>query len=128
MIKIIVFISLIVCFFAYSLIIYTKGTIDKTKINPNEFSSIQKGKMLYQKNNCTACHQIYGLGGYLGPELTTAFSDSLRGEQYMRAFLKTGGARMPNFHFTNEEMDNIIAYLKYIDTTATTYKKETKQP
>ncbi|MBS1760874.1 MAG: cytochrome c [Bacteroidetes bacterium] len=128
MAKVLVFITLIICFILYSIVIYTTGTIDHSKVSTTEYVSIQKGKMLFQKNNCTACHQIYGLGGYLGPELTTAFSDSLRGEQYMRAFLKSGGARMPNFHFTSEEIDNIIAYLKYIDGTATTYKNDIKQP
>lgn len=29
---------------------------------------------------------------------------------------------MPNFHFTEKEIDNIISYLKYVDATAITYK------
>jgi len=70
-----------------------------------------------------ACHQIYGLGGYLGPELTTAWSDPRRGELYMRAFLQAGGRTMPNFHLTPKEIDAITAYLRYVDSTAVTYKQ-----
>lgn len=80
------------------------------------------GKNIYQKNNCTSCHQLFGLGGFLGPELTTVISDKNRGVVYAKTFLQFGGNRMPNFHFTNEEIDNIIAYLQYVDNNASTYK------
>ena len=40
------------------------------------------GKVLYQKYNCTACHQIYGLGGFLGPDLTIVVSQQGKGEAY----------------------------------------------
>lgn len=84
----------------------------------------QAGKNIYQKNNCTSCHQLFGMGGFLGPELTTVISDKNRGEVYARTFLQFGGNRMPNFHFTKEEMDEVIAFLQYVDTHATTYKKD----
>ena len=80
------------------------------------------GKLLYQKHNCTSCHQLYGLGGYLGPELTTILSQPER-ENYSRAILKTGTQRMPDFHLKDDETDNIIEFLKYVNSTAVTYKK-----
>lgn len=88
-----------------------------------EEEQVAKGKLLFQQYNCTACHQLYGLGGYLGPELTTAYSDTHRGELYMKAFLKNGGTRMPKFNFTNDEINAILSFLKYVDATATTYKR-----
>ncbi|HUM97792.1 MAG TPA: cytochrome c [Chitinophagaceae bacterium] len=120
--KQLIFILLFITYIIYSIIIYTKGTEEKVVVNAADYTSIQKGKTLFQQHNCISCHQLYGLGGYLGPELTTAYSDTNRGENYMRAFLKAGGARMPNFHFTEKEIDNIISYLKYVDATAITYK------
>jgi nitric oxide reductase subunit C len=102
--------------------VYSKGTANLSFSDFAGSAKIMSGKQLFQKNNCTSCHQIYGLGGYLGPELTTAYSDPLRGELNMRAFLQAGGQRMPNFHFTKEEIDDIISYLKYVDATAVTYK------
>ena len=81
-----------------------------------------KGKTLYREFNCTACHQIYGLGGYLGPELTTVMSDPAKGEAYARAILKSGTERMPDFKLTESETNQLVAFLEYVDATAITYK------
>jgi nitric oxide reductase subunit C len=120
--KLIIFACLFVLYSLYSIIVYTKGTDNDVAITAADQLKISKGKELFQQYNCIACHQLYGLGGYLGPELTTAYSDKTRGELYMKAFLKAGGQRMPNFHFKDDEVDAIISYLKYVDTTAVTYK------
>jgi nitric oxide reductase subunit C len=120
--KLIIFACLFVLYSLYSIIVYTKGTDNAVAITAADQLKISKGKKLFQQYNCIACHQLYGLGGYLGPELTTAYSDKTRGELYMKAFLKAGGQRMPNFHFKDDEVDAIISYLKYVDTTAVTYK------
>lgn len=81
-----------------------------------------KGKLLYQQYNCTSCHQLFGLGGYLGPELTTVISQPGKGPQYAKAFFKSGINRMPDFHLNNQQIDELIAYLTYVDETATSYK------
>ena len=77
-----------------------------------------KGKVLWQQKNCIACHQLYGLGGYLGPDLTYITSDPSRGKLYAAAFLKSGGTTMPNFHFSDTEIASIIAYLSYADAAS----------
>ena len=120
--KPLVFAVLFILYMAYGLVVYTKGTTNSIVLSPAEASLVDKGKIIYQEKNCTACHQLYGLGGYLGPELTTAWSDPSRGELYMRAFLKAGGRRMPNFHFTEEDIVSLLHFFHYVDTTATTYK------
>ena len=80
------------------------------------------GKVLYQKYNCTACHQIYGLGGFLGPDLTTVVSQQGKGEAYIKAFLQSGTQRMPDFHLSKYDINSLSEYLKYIDSTAVMYK------
>ena len=110
---------LILLYAGYSLLIYTKGTREDLSFSENEKTVIAKGKALYQQHNCQSCHQLYGLGGYLGPDLTTTWSDKKRGEAYMRAMLQSGGNRMPRFQFSKEQTDQLIAYLKYVDSTAT---------
>lgn len=74
-----------------------------------------KGKMLWQRHNCIACHQVYGLGGYLGPDLTNVYARG--GAAYIKAFLMKGTAVMPDFRLTEPEMESIVAYLKAVDAS-----------
>ena len=128
MTKLIVAISLVLLYAAYSLIVYTKGTeVKNFSFSKKEQEAIKCGKQLYQQYNCQSCHQLYGLGGYLGPELTTAYSDKHRGEAYLRAMLQNGGNRMPDFKFNKKEVDELIAYLKYVDSTATPLRTASNQ-
>jgi nitric oxide reductase subunit C len=127
MIRVFIFYLLIALFFGYSFLVYTKGTESSLSFTNIEQWKINDGKQLFQQYNCQACHQIYGLGGYLGPELTTAYSDKNRGEQFMRAVLNTGGNRMPDFHLSTKQIDALIAYLKYVDTTATPAPSSNRQ-
>jgi nitric oxide reductase subunit C len=122
MIKLATLAILLITYIGYSALVYTKGTQSLLSFTKEEQQKISEGKQLYQQKNCQACHQIYGLGGYLGPELTTAYSDRHRGEAFMRALLSAGGNRMPNFHFSPSQIDALIAYLKYVDTTAAPLK------
>jgi nitric oxide reductase subunit C len=100
--------------------VYTKGTETKVKFSKAEMEKISKGKMIFQEYNCSACHQVYGLGGYLGPDLTTVYSDKHRGETYTKAMLTAGGSRMPDFHLNPAQVEAVAAYLKYIDSVAAT--------
>lgn len=120
--KIIIFISLFVVFVIYSFVVYTKGTDKYISYSLSEQTQINKGKELFQKYNCISCHQLYGLGGYLGPELTTAWSDKHRGGALIKAFLLNGAIRMPKFNFNEDEINSMLSYLRYVDSTATTYK------
>ena len=122
MIKILAFISLFVAYLVYSIIVYTKGTEKNIIVSSEEQMKIKNGSQLFQQYNCIACHQLYGLGGYLGPELTTAYSDPGRGELYIKIFLKAGARRMPNYHFKEEDINALISFLKYVDQSAITYK------
>lgn len=80
--------------------------------------SAQEGKKLYQKLNCNACHQLFGLGGYLGPELTHVISQKGKGRLYVAALLKNGSAQMPDFHLDSLRANEIISFLSYVDSSA----------
>ncbi|MEI6748983.1 MAG: c-type cytochrome [Bacteroidales bacterium] len=107
---------LVTSFFIYSIVIYTTGTsVDKgAKWRTGQS---KKGKLLFQQKNCIACHQIYGLGGFMGPDLTNVISAPGKGSFYIKAFLMNGTERMPNFHLTDTEKDEIVAFLTYTDKT-----------
>lgn len=74
-----------------------------------------KGKMIWQQYNCGACHQVYGLGGYLGPDLTNSYSK--RGPAYIQAFLANGTNIMPNYHLTETEIKELTEYLRNLDAS-----------
>ena len=120
--KILVFVILFITFIAYTSWVYTNGTNRATTMTAEQ----QLGKKIWQDYNCQSCHQIFGLGGYLGPELTTVISDSTRGELYARTILQNGSIRMPDFHFNPQQINAIIGYLKYVDANAFSYKKNYK--
>jgi nitric oxide reductase subunit C len=109
--KKLVIVALSTSFLLYSFSLYSNLPVRQTK--QDALSS--KGKLLWQQYNCNSCHQVYGLGGYLGPDLTNVHS--LKGASYIKAFLQSGTAIMPDFHLNNEEIAALIAYLKNIDAS-----------
>ena len=104
--------ALLVMFAVYNAVIYTQGTSNNT---PKLSATALAGQTLYQKNNCTACHQFYGLGGYLGPDLTNIASNKNKGPAYAKAFLNSGINAMPKFNFTEEEQNAIVQFLIEVD-------------
>ena len=104
---------LCLAFIPYSAYVYTRGT-EASHVGPIT-AEARHGQQLFQAHNCVACHQFYGLGGYMGPDLTNVISN--RGPDYARAFLMSGTQRMPNFNLNETELDALVAYLEFVDTT-----------
>lgn len=111
-----IFFSLMLAFLAFTGLVATSIT-EYTRGQEYNNASAQSGKLIFQKYNCTACHQVYGLGGYMGPDLTNVMSCSGKGEPYVRALLKSGTGRMPDFNLLKKEVDDLVAYLNYLDHT-----------
>jgi len=106
---------LLVLYAAYSGWIYTSGTAIAADIPRDAL----QGKQIWQQHNCQTCHQLYGLGGYMGPDLTSVTSDKNRGAAYAKGMLLSGGERMPNYHFSVQDADKLVAYLSYVNSTQT---------
>ncbi len=72
-----------------------------------------RGRELWHDNGCQVCHQFYGQGGFLGPDLTNAYSsvDTAR----LRFVLTIGSGQMPAFDLSNTEIRDIRAFLKAMD-------------
>lgn len=104
--------SLICMFIIYNAVVYNQGTFNST---PKMSKEALHGESLYQANNCTACHQLFGLGGYLGPDLTNIISNENKGPGYAKAFLNSGINAMPKFNFSEDEQNAIVQFLKEID-------------
>ncbi|MCG2419144.1 cytochrome c [Aequorivita sp. F47161] len=105
---------LIFLFSIYNYVIYnTEGYVAVGKLSPVAV----KGQQIFQSNQCWSCHQLYGLGGYLGPDLTNVYSEDGKGPLYIKAFLNSGVKSMPQFHFSEEEKNALVEYLKQVDET-----------
>lgn len=99
-------------FMTYSIILYLRPLNHES---PDD--DAMRGKLIYQKFNCQSCHQIYGLGGYLGPDLTNVISAEGKGETVVRALVRQGVRQMPGFAIEDDELDALVAFLKSIDKT-----------
>ncbi|NUM31389.1 MAG: cytochrome c [Bacteroidetes bacterium] len=107
--KLVLIIFLTIAFLSYSVYLYTFLPYKQRKIS----EQCVKGMDLWQKYNCNACHQVYGLGGYLGPDLTNVYSK--RGPEYIAAFLQSGTQIMPKFNFSEDEIKSLLAFLEMMD-------------
>lgn len=114
--KRIFFWTLFLLFIADGFVIYTSGTEnDAGKGFLTE--EAKKGKILFQEYNCISCHQLYGLGGYMGPDLTNVISTQGKGEFYVKSFIQNGTQKMPNFHLGETDVNALTEYLVYVDKT-----------
>jgi nitric oxide reductase subunit C len=106
-----VWFSLFFLFLGYTSVVY----LQKGKAEHSPDAATLAGMELWQQKNCQSCHQLYGLGGYMGPDLTNAYSAPGKGLAYMRSFIKHGTGKMPNFQLTDKETDDLIQFLSWVD-------------
>ncbi|MEI6507067.1 MAG: cytochrome c [Bacteroidota bacterium] len=103
---------LFISYISYSLIVYFIGS---GKYQKTLNTQALAGQLIWQQNNCQSCHQIYGLGGYMGPDLTNIMSDKNKGELYAKIIIRSGTQKMPKIDLNEEQIDQLIAFLKQVD-------------
>lgn len=112
-----IFWTLVLGFMGYSILVYTTGT--EYQVGAEMLStSAKRGKLVFQKYNCISCHQVYGLGGYMGPDLTNVISDEAKGRNYAEVFIQYGTAKMPRFEMSDKERNELLDYLEYVSNAA----------
>lgn len=113
---------LILClaFAGYSIMVYCIGAGKHSQLISAE---AEIGKEIWQEKNCQSCHQLYGLGGYMGPDLTNVVAR--KDEAYIHAMVKNGTQKMPNFHLTDKETRLVIAFLSWVNTTGSSMVPDT---
>lgn len=109
--KMIVLVLFVAAYLIYSFTLYTSLPVKQCLVDKRA----ENGKLVWQKYNCNSCHQLYGLGGYIGPDLTNVYSK--RSEAFIKAFLKNGTTAMPNFNINDYEMDCLLKYFNTIDNS-----------
>lgn len=85
----------------------------------NLTEKVALGKRLWEHNNCIGCHTLLGEGAYFAPELGNAYR-RLGGKAGIIGFIQSrpkdgipGRRSMPQFNFTDEQLDAIAEFLKY---------------
>lgn len=104
-------------FTLYSVLVYKQGGTGDSRPGEDALA----GAKLWQEKNCQACHQLYGLGGYMGPDLTNIYSEPGKGPEYMRAFIRYGSRKMPNYQLSAVEVEQIICFLQWADQSGKSY-------
>lgn len=104
----------------------TVDTIRQFPARTNEAQmtpEVVAGKEIWEANNCMGCHTILGEGAYYAPELTKVVER--RGETWIKTFIKDpeamypGRRRMVKYDFTDEEIDQVVAFLRWVGTIDT---------
>lgn len=113
---IVIFVTLCLAFLVYSGIIYI-GSANHTLKSMKSKVSSSKGKLIWQKYNCQSCHQIYSLGGYLGPDLTNVYSKYKKNPEVLKLFMKGGFKQMPTFILNQQEEKHLLDFFKELDKT-----------
>jgi nitric oxide reductase subunit C len=81
---------------------------------------IAHGKELWETNNCVGCHSLLGEGAYFAPELGNVYVRFGNNKEAIKAFIQSrpaegvpGRRSMPQFNFSDEELEAISEFLKY---------------
>ncbi len=99
--------ALVLCFGIQTSLVYSD-----TRSTPlSEVALV--GRALWHQHACQTCHQFYGQGGFLGPDLTHAASrvDSTR----LVSLLKVGSGQMPALDLSDAEIAALSEFLEWMD-------------
>ncbi len=102
---------LVACFLAQTYLVYSDPPPEGQPISNEALA----GKRLWQEHGCNFCHQLYGFGGFLGPDLTNAASRVTPSR--LKELLRDGLGAMPAFRFSEEQTSALISFLRAMDAS-----------
>ncbi|CAG0908568.1 unnamed protein product [Cyprideis torosa] len=83
---------------------------------------VSHGKRLWEENNCIGCHTLLGEGAYFAPELGNVFERFGNNKAAIKGFIASrpkegiaGRRSMPQFNFSEEELDALADFLEYVN-------------
>ena len=113
-------------------LLFVALTFDTTRALPDRDNrgaitpEVAMGKLLWEENDCIGCHTLLGEGAYFAPELGNVYTRYGNSKEAIIGFIRSrpkdgipGRRSMPQFNFTDEELNAIAEFLKYsseIDT------------
>jgi len=109
---------------AFFFLLFLALTFDTMQVLPkrdhreNITDSVVRGKHIWETRNCIGCHTLLGEGAYFAPELGNVYAR--RGPDFIKGWIKAqptnapGRRQMPQFHLTDPELDDVVAFLKWM--------------
>lgn len=98
----------------------TSQALPKRDNRQNLTPQVVHGKQLWEENNCIGCHTLLGEGAYFAPELGNVYVRFGNNKEAIKAFIKSrpaegvpGRRSMPQFNFSDEQLDALAEFLKY---------------
>jgi nitric oxide reductase subunit C len=98
----------------------TSQALPKRDNRQNITPQVAHGKTLWEENNCIGCHTLLGEGAYFAPELGNVYVRFGNNKEAIKAFIKSrpaegvpGRRSMPQFNFSDEQLDALAEFLKY---------------
>lgn len=100
---------------------HTNATLPERDNREAITEEVAQGKRLWEENNCIGCHTLLGEGAYFAPELGNVYKRYGNSTEALKIFIKTrpkngtpGRRSMPQFNFSDEELESLAQFLKYV--------------
>jgi len=112
-------------FFILLFLVLTFDTASKVPKRDNHEAITEQvalGKKVWEDNNCIGCHTLLGEGAYYAPELGNVYERFGKSTQAIAGFIKSRPVdgipdrrSMPQFNLSDEELQAIAEFLKYVN-------------
>lgn len=87
----------------------------------NLTESAARGKLVWEEHDCIGCHTLLGEGAYFAPELGNVYLRFGQSTDAIKGFIKgrpasgiPGRRSMPQFNLTDQELEDVAQFLKYV--------------
>ncbi|MDO5086327.1 MAG: cytochrome c [Comamonadaceae bacterium] len=114
--------SLFFIFVFLGFVFDTERRIPERSNQPALTDAVVRGKHIWETRNCVGCHSLLGEGAYFAPELGNVYTRR-GGDEGGREFIKgwmqaqplggPGRRQMPQFHLSDQELDDLVEFLKW---------------
>ena len=110
------------------LTIHTHIYMSTTSTNSEDLDeAVIAGKEVWEEHSCINCHTIMGEGAYFGPELSNvwhryggrenpeAARAGIKGWMKAQPIEAPGRRQMPQFNLSEQELDHLVDFFKWVD-------------
>ena len=105
-----------------ALILHTETKIPERSKAAEITPAVVRGKHIWETRNCIGCHTLLGEGAYFAPELGNVYvrrGGKDGGAEFIKAWMKAqptqapGRRQMPQFHLSEQQLDDLVEFLKW---------------